>query len=66
MIFAPDGDPAQSALGRVVVDRDVGILEEAAKPPPDPVRIKDGPPERRLRQHTLREHPAMDVVDRFA
>src|SRR5689334_14127321 len=48
VVLAPEGNGSESALRRVVVEREPRVVEEARQRLPLPARIADGLPERTL------------------
>src|SRR5439155_13538557 len=63
MVLATDGHGPQSALDRVRIGGDAGVVEKSLEPLPVPEGVLDGLAERRARQDDLREEPLLDVGD---
>src|SRR5206468_3383865 len=61
MVLATDDDRTQSALDRVRIERDAGVVEKPLQPFPVPECVLDGLAERRARQHRLRQEPSNEL-----
>jgi hypothetical protein len=63
VILATDDRATDRALGRVVVERDAGVVDEARKPIPDANRVRRRFADRERRDLRLRPQPRPELVE---